>query len=86
MDDSETMRENVRLRLASLNTSLAQIAKRNGLSRARISMWITGNPTLATMGHLAGVLGVPTFELINPEFDPRQYPEPEVEGEPAEAQ
>lgn len=86
MDDSAIMRENVRLRLASLDISLAQIAKRNELSRARISMWITGNPTLATMGHLARVLGVPTFELINPNFDPRKYADPEIDTEPAEAQ
>lgn len=76
MDDTEILKENVRLRLANLDLSLSKIAEQNDLSRARVSLWISGNPTLATMGRLAIVLGIPTFELINPNFDPRKYPAP----------
>ena len=68
---------NARLRLAQLGMNWEELATQGGEDPANVRGWIRrANPRRDTLERLARLLGVPGHELINPEFDPRQFPAP----------
>ncbi len=77
-DNVTTMQTNVRLRLAHYGISLSRLAALQGIERATASFWLNShNPTLASLEKLANFVHVPTWALLHPDFDPKEFPIPD---------
>lgn len=73
-----TIQTNMRLRLAQYGMSITVLAAMKGTKRSTVSAWINSpNPTLRSVEKLASLIDVPVWALLNPNFDPKDYPEPE---------
>jgi transcriptional regulator with XRE-family HTH domain len=78
---TDTLAENLRLRLAYLDASWEELAVLAGESPANVRGWVRrGTPRGDTLTRLARLLGVPEHELLNPDFNPRDYPAPDHDG------
>ena len=70
-----TLVENMRMRLAYLDTNWEELARRAGENPVNVRGWVRrGNPRGDTLERLARLLGVPTHELLSPDFNPRDWP------------
>lgn len=77
---SDVFMSNLRMRIAYLNRSWEELAKLAGEKPGNVRGWVSrGNPRGDTVERLAKVVGVPTHELYNPAFNPREWPMPEEE-------
>lgn len=75
----EILSENLRLRISWLGVSWEALALSAGETPRNVRNWVNyGQPTIRKLERLANVLNVPTWALLHPEFDPRQYEKPEV--------
>lgn len=75
--DAEILRRNVATRTAYMGCSLKDCATKHKLNPKRVYGWVrpvNTNPRLDLMSLLGKILGVPTWELLNPGFNPSDYP------------
>lgn len=77
-EDTETidvLRQNVDLRITQLGETVSSLAERHGFTRQNVSAWLRyGNPTLSTIESLAKICNVPAWALLDPEFNPKEWP------------
>jgi transcriptional regulator with XRE-family HTH domain len=71
----DVLRQNVDLRITQLGETVASLADRAGLDRRNVSAWLRyGNPTLSTIESLASLCNVPVWSLLDPDFNPKEWP------------
>jgi hypothetical protein len=72
---SEVLAENLRMRLAFLDATWEELAKNAGEKPGNVRAWVRRcTPRGDTLERLANLLGVPSHALLDPEFNPRDYP------------
>lgn len=75
---TEHLKENLRLRLAALDATWEELAIAAGETPANVRAWVRrGAVRGSTLERLAKVVGVPPHALLDPQFDPREYPYPD---------
>lgn len=78
---SEILAANLRMRLAFLDKSWEDLATQAGEKPENVRAWVRRcTPRGDTLERLARMLGVPSHELLNPEFNPRDYEAPSFDG------
>lgn len=72
---SEILATNLRLRLALMNTTWKDLAEESDLSPANVRAWVNRcSPRSSTLEKLADLLQVPSHALLDPDFNPKDYP------------
>lgn len=73
------LQANLRLRLAQLNTTWEELARAAKETPANIRAVVRrGTPQGRTLQRLAQLVGVPSHNLLAPDFDPRLWPVPQA--------
>lgn len=74
-----TLRQNVKLRLAFLDTTIAELCRNSDEKADNVRQWYRNESISSkTLERLAKLLGVPANELYSDEFNPRNYPPPKT--------
>lgn len=77
----DMLSENLRLRLAHLDMSWEELARQGGETPENVRAWVRrGTPTGTTLTRLARLLSVPEHVLLDPSFNPKDYPAPNHDG------
>lgn len=75
----EILAENMRLRVGYIGLSWESLAIAAGEVPKNVRNWAShGRPNIMNLERLAKVLNVPTWSLLHPEFDPREYEKPPI--------
>jgi len=75
MDAIEIIRQNVKIRAAYLDRSMADLCQAGQVDAKAVSGWLRhGNPNLSNLATIATVLRVPVHALLDPSFDPKDHP------------
>lgn len=71
----DVLRQNVDLRITQLGETVASLAERRGFDRKNVTAWLRyGNPRLTTIESLAALCNVPVWALLDPDFNPKEWP------------
>lgn len=77
MDNETTLQTNCRLRLAQLNTTWEEICTKAGETPVNVRGWVSrGSMNSRSQERLSAVLGVPIHALLDPSFNPKDWPIP----------
>lgn len=75
MEPIEIIRQNVKLRSAYLDRSVAELCQADELDSKAISGWLAhGNPQLSSLVLIARALRIPLAALVDENFDPKDHP------------